>query len=117
MMDPTLQVLLSSSGVTKNTPVVRIVDGRLMLPAWSDHSINDSSWLPKPYEIIGSLPPERRQVYIERNAKSNVGGWLVHHASDTVAQFDERLAEIQKNYRITAQRSLGPWRIWRVSPR
>jgi hypothetical protein len=116
VMDPTLQTLLKSSGVTQKTPVVRIVDGRLMLPAWSDHSINDFSWLPKPYEIIGSLPPDRRQVYIERNAKSNVGGWLVHHASDTLAHFDERLAEIQKNYRITAQRSLGPWRIWQVSP-
>jgi hypothetical protein len=117
VMDPALQTLLKSSGVTKETPVVRIVDGRLMLPAWSDHTIDDVSWLPKPYEIIGSLPPERRQVYIERSAKSKVGGWLVHHASDTLAHFNDRLAEIQRNYQVGLPLSLGPWKVWQVRPR
>jgi hypothetical protein len=115
VMDSTLESLLRSSGVTSKTPVVRIVDGRLMLPAWTDHSINDLSWLPKPYEIIGSLPPERREIYIRRNSCSGRGGFLVHHQSDTLAHFDERLAEIQKNgYRIGGQRTLGPWRLWQV---
>jgi len=116
VMDSTLESLLRSSGVGRETPVVRIVDGRLMLPAWSDHSTSDQSWLPKPFEIIGSLPPARRQVYIDRNAASGIGGWLVHHASDTVAHFDQRMAEIQKSYRVGDRRSMGAWTIWRVSP-
>jgi len=116
VMDSTLESLLRSSGVGQETPVVRIVDGRLMLPAWSDHSTSDRSWLPKPFEIIGSLPPARRQVYIDRNAASGIGGWLVHHASDTVAHFDQRMAEIQKSYRVGDRRSMGAWTIWRVSP-
>jgi len=116
VMDSTLQTLLESTGARRNDPVVRIVDGRLMLPAWSDHSIDDRSWLPKPYEIISSLPAARRQVYIDRNAESGRGGWLVHHASDTIAHFDERMLEIQSRYRVTQQRSLGPWRIWRLGP-
>jgi hypothetical protein len=116
VMDSTLTALLGSAGVTAHDPVVRIVDGRLMLPAWPDHSVSDRSWLPKPYEIIGSLPPARRQVYIERNAKSGTGGWLVHHASDTVASFDARLLEIQREYRVLEERSLGAWRIWRFMP-
>ena len=115
-MDSTLESLLRSSGVTPETPVVRIVDGRLMLPAWSDHSTSDRSWLPKPFEIIGSLPPARRQVYIDRNAASGLGGWLVHHASDTVAHFDQRMEEIHRDYREIEKKSLGPWTIWRLLP-
>lgn len=113
VMDSTLESLLKSSGVTRESPVVRIVDSRLMLPAWSDHSVSDRSWLPKPFEIIGSLPPARRQVYIDRNAASGIGGWLVHYQADTILHFDERMAEIEKDYRVVQQRSLGQWTIWR----
>jgi hypothetical protein len=117
VMDSTLEKLLRRSGVTPEDPVVRIVDGRLVLPAWRDHTISEKSWLPKPYEIIGSLPAPRRQVYIDRNAVSGEGGWLVHSATDTIAHFDERLAEIERDYQIVAQRSLGRWRIWHFEPR
>ena len=75
--------------------------------------MSDRSWLPKPFEIIGSLPPARRQVYIDRNAASGIGGWLVHYQADTILHFDERMAEIEKDYRVVQQRSLGQWTIWR----
>ena len=113
VMDSTLERLLRSEGVSPGAPIVRIVDGRLMLPAWSDHSMSDKSWLPKPYEIIGSLPPARRQVYIERNARSGLGGWLVHHQADTIAHFDKALTELQREYRITGEKSSGKWFLWR----
>ena len=92
VMDSSLAGLLAREGVKPTDPVVMIADGRLMLPPWKSGGttvISDRSWLPKPYEIIGSLPAARRNVYIDRNRISNPGGWLIHSKADTIAHFEE----------------------------
>jgi hypothetical protein len=95
-----------------------MADGRLMLEAWKGKDgepiMSDLSWLPKPYEIIGSLDPVRRQVYFERNRS---GGWLVHDTSIAMGNFDARLAEVLAGRRIEFQKELGPWIVYRISPR
>jgi hypothetical protein len=120
-MDPQLEELMRSAGATPADPVVRIVDGRLMLPAWhlpdGRKVLSDKSWLPKPFEIIGSLPAPRRIVYIDRDGETPIGGWLVHHASDTVAHFDERMAEIERTHQPVKKFTRGPWTLWRMEPR
>ncbi len=91
-MDSSLATLLAQEGAKPSDPVVLIGDGRLMLPAWKSGGttmMSDRSWLPKPYEIIGSLPAARRNVYIDRNRFSSPGGWLIHSKTDTIAHFDE----------------------------
>jgi hypothetical protein len=91
-MDSSLAGLLAREGVKPGDPVVLIGDGRLMLPAWRSGGLtvmSDRSWLPKPYEIIGSLPAARRNVYIDRNRVSNPRGWLIHSKADTIAHYDE----------------------------
>lgn len=121
LLDPGLESLLRETGAKPGDAAVRIVDGRLMLEAWrgpdSTRIMSARSWLPKPFEIISSLPASRRQLYIDRSAKMGVGGWLVHHATDTIANFDERLAEIGKAYRVAEPKTLGVWRIWKVEAR
>ncbi|HUQ47284.1 MAG TPA: hypothetical protein VM053_03450 [Gemmatimonadaceae bacterium] len=90
--DASLAVLLMREGVKPSDPVVLIGDGRLMLPPWKSGGttvISDRSWLPKPYEIIGSLPEARRNVYIHRNRASSPGGWLIHSKADTISHFDD----------------------------
>jgi hypothetical protein len=91
-MDSSLAGLLAQEGAKPTDPIVLIADGRLMLPAWTSGGttvMSDRSWLPGPYEIIGSLPAARRNVYIDRNRVSSPGGWLIHSKTDTIAHFDE----------------------------
>ena len=121
LMDPGLESLLRASGAKPSDAVVRIVDGRLVMPAWrgpdSTRVMSDRSWLPKPFEIISSLPPARRQFYIDRSANAGPGGWMIHHASDTIANFRDRVSEIEKAYRLGAPVSNGAWTIWRAEPK
>ncbi len=101
-MEPSLLALLFDAGAQPGDSYVRVGDGRLMLPAWTTAEgrgavMSSQSWLPKPYEIIGSLPAARRQVYIDRNAKSNPeGGWLIHSKHDTIAGYAALLAQIER---------------------
>ena len=94
-MEPSLYELLAKSGARSTDSFVRIGDGRLMLPAWPAESaasreLSARSWLPKPFEIIGSLSPERRQTYIDRDARSIPSdGWLIHSNNDTVRNYPE----------------------------
>jgi hypothetical protein len=119
MMDPELVALLKQAGAKPGDSYVRIVDGRLMLPAWpvegGDRIVSDRSWLPKPYEIIGSLDSARRQVYIDR-AKP-VAGWLIHSQSDTISHFDRDFAQIQRRFVATRRQERGSWILWWMEPR
>lgn len=121
LMDPALESLLKTAGAKPSDPVVRIVDGRLVTPAWrgpdSTRIMSDRSWLPKPFEIISSLPPARRQVYIDRSARTGVGGWMIHHATDTIAHFRDRVSEIEKAYDLGAPSASGVWTVWAVKPK
>ena len=121
LMESDLESLLRTAGAKPTDAIVRIVDGRLVMPAWrgpdSTRIMGDRSWLPKPFEIISSLPPARRQVYIDRSAKAGLGGWMIHHASDTIASFRDRVSEIERAYRIGQPLTKGTWTVWRVEPK
>ncbi|HEU4877804.1 MAG TPA: hypothetical protein VFT21_00035, partial [Gemmatimonadaceae bacterium] len=116
LMDQELEDLLERAGAKPTDSFVRIADGRLLLPAWhgpdSSRIMSDKSWLPKPYEIIGSLDADRRKVYIQRNAAGR--GWLIHNKSSTIPRFDERFAEIADEFRIGQPIISGPWTVWPV---
>jgi hypothetical protein len=119
-MDPPLQSLLLASGAKPTDSFVRMVDGRLVLPAWIDadstKTLSDRSWLPKPYEIIGSLPPWRREVYLARNSRTGQGGWLIHSKNAPMLHFDERFAELEKHYAVKKKAESGEWMIWYMEP-
>jgi hypothetical protein len=105
VMEPVLYTLLVQSGARPTDSFVRIGDGRLMLPAWPAGSVpsvvvSERSWLPKPYEIIGSLSPERRQTYMDRDARSiPTSGWLIHSKHDTIRGYPELRAQIERTRR------------------
>ncbi|MDO8502327.1 MAG: hypothetical protein Q7S20_10835 [Gemmatimonadaceae bacterium] len=122
LMDPELETLLRESGATPNDPIVRIADGRLVLPAWRGAGKNERvmsvrSWLPKPYEMIGTLSPEQRQVYIDRAAEKPIGGWMVQHQTDTVRWFGDHLKQIIRTHEPTRKYTRGPWSLWWMAPR
>jgi hypothetical protein len=77
LMDGEVQELLLSAGATPDDYFVLLGDGRLMLGQWRAPGETPQpvtrSWLPKAFEIIGSLPEARRQVYFERNSHPPFG--------------------------------------------
>jgi hypothetical protein len=103
-IEPSLYQLLRHAGARPSDSFVRIGDGRWMLPAWPIPARRDGgrivsvrSWLPKPYEIIGSLPAQRRQTYIDRDAvRFPEAGWLIHSKHDTIQKYPEHLAQIER---------------------
>lgn len=119
LMDAELESLLRIAGAKPWEPMVRIGDGRLLLPPWRGengaHVMSVRSWLPKPYEIISTLPRERRMTYIERDAAKPIAGWLINHQSDTLKEFD--INEILKTHRADKKVNAGPWSVWWMVPR
>jgi hypothetical protein len=73
LMDPELKSLLLSAGAKADDQFVLLGDGRLMLAAWDVPGERPvmRSWLPQPFEIIGSLPAARRRVYFVRNTNTS----------------------------------------------
>jgi hypothetical protein len=114
-MEPALSSLLRQASAQPTDPFVRIADGRLLLPAWpsagsSPRIVSQRSWLPKPYEIIASLSPERRQTYIDRNAKRMpLDGWLIHSKHDTIPDYPALLAEIERTRREQRRFENADW--------
>jgi hypothetical protein len=87
-MDSSLFALASLAGMKPADPVFFASDGRYLLPRWplgSDGSVHTSptAWLPKPYEMISTLPMYRRDLYVERfTRRFPNGGWLVQKTSE-----------------------------------
>jgi hypothetical protein len=115
-MEPSLNALLLEAGAKPSDPVVRIGDARLMLPAWRVNGpgktriVSPYSWLPKQYEIIGTLPRERRIKYIDRMASHlRLSGWLIHSKKDGIPDFDKQLADISRTHVETKRFENKDW--------
>jgi hypothetical protein len=116
LMEPSLNELLLEAGAKPTDPVVRIGDGRLVLPAWRQRDsrgarvISPYSWLPKQYEIIATLPADRRQKYIDRLAQHlRLSGWLVHSKTGGISNYSEQLADIQRTHAETRRFENKDW--------
>jgi hypothetical protein len=119
-MDSSLATLLAQEGAKPTDQFVLIADGRLMLPAWKSGDstvMSDRSWLPKPYEIIGSLPAARRNVYIDRNRVSTPGGWLIHSKADTIAHYGELHQKLLEGRAESRRLENDRWIVSWIGPR
>lgn len=120
VMDAGLQRLLMSAGATPNDAFVRVADGRLMLEAWqtpNGRQLVPRSWLPKVFEIIGSLPEERRQVYLDRNAVSFPGeGWLVQSRTLTANGENHLMRFLRASGRLGSQLANERWVVTKILP-
>jgi hypothetical protein len=115
-MEPSLNELLLEAGARPTDPVVRIGDARLILPAWPARDsrgarvVSPYSWLPKQYEIIGELPPNRRQKCIDRMARHlRLRGWLIHSKAGGIHDFDRQLSDIQRTHVETRRFENKDW--------
>lgn len=116
LMEPSLNELLLEAGARPTDAVVRIGDARLMLPAWRARDwrgarvVSPSSWLPKQYEIIGTLPSSRRQKYIDRIAQHlQLSGWLIHSKAGGIRDFDKQLSDIRRTHVETRRFENKDW--------
>lgn len=129
-MDPDLQSLLVTAGAKPTDSFVLVSDGRLILPAWDmsglpttegnhdmSHALSNRSWLPLPFEIIGSLPEDRRQVYFERNARSfSEPGWLIQNKSLTANGADHLLRFLKSSRREERRFENARWIVSWMGP-
>jgi hypothetical protein len=116
LMESSLNEVLLKAGARAGDPVVRIGDGRLVLPAWrptapgNPRMVSPYSWLPKQYEIIGTLPASRRRKYIRRIAEHlRLSGWLVHTKSDGIADYAQQIADISTTHVETRRFENKDW--------
>lgn len=122
LMPSDLQALLVSAGATPDDSFVMLDDGRLMLPAWRSASgdsggaaarfVSDRSWLPKPFEIIGSLPASRRRQYLERNTRVfPEAGWLVQDRKHRARGGEDVLAFLRSIRREERRAGNANWTV------
>lgn len=120
LIDSELQSLLTSAGAEPHDAFVLASDGRLMLEAWrspSGRELVTDSWLPKPFEIIGSLPENRRQVYLDRNAASFPGeGWLIESRTLSTNGADHLLRFLEAGRRLGSRRESEHWVVTKIQP-
>ena len=130
LMEPELQSLLVTGGAKPTDSFVLVGDGRLMLPSWSTSGlptamgnpeytrvVSTKSWLPKAFEIIGSLPENRRQVYLERNARSfPEAGWLIQSKSLTANGSEHLLRFIHGSRRAARSLDNDKWIVSWMGP-
>lgn len=116
LMESSLNDLLLRAGAKPSDPVVRIGDGRLVLPAWRPSTaaqprvVSPYSWLPKQYEIIGTLPANRRRKYIDRLAQHlGLSGWLIHSKKNGISDFAQQIADISRTHLETRRFENSDW--------
>ncbi len=118
-MDAELQTLLASAGAGPDNSVVLASDGRLSLEDWRGPVRQPvlNSWLPKPFEIIGSLPESRRQVYLDRNAaRFPTHGWLIQSKVLTAGGSDHLIRFLESTGRLGQRLESKIWMVTRVQP-
>jgi hypothetical protein len=116
-MDADLESLLTTAGAKPGDSYVLLGDGRLMVPPWRSGAMVTRSWLPKAFEIVGSLPEDRRQVYFERNAKRfPEAGWLVQSKSLTASGVDHFLRFVQASRREEKRFENAKWIVSWMGP-
>jgi hypothetical protein len=122
-MDAELQALLDRAGAKPEDSFVLVGDGRLMLPPWrrpgnatavgnrgDTRVMVTHSWMPKGFEIVGSLPENRRQTYFERNAERFPGpGWLIHSRTLTASGADHFLSFVKTSRPELARFESAKW--------
>lgn len=103
-MDSSLAALALQAGMSPADPVFFTSDGRYLMPRWpvADQTgdlTNERAWMPKPYEMISTLPPERRDAYMERfAARIGSGGWLIQKKSEVNPGYESVVRVIERRF-------------------
>ncbi|MDQ3081356.1 MAG: hypothetical protein M3R07_03985 [Gemmatimonadota bacterium] len=103
-MDSSLAALAVRAGMKPSDPVFFTSDGRYLLPRWPElkdgiAETNKLAWMPKNYEMISTLPPERRDAYITRfSNRIGRGGWLVQKKSEINPGYESVVRLIEETF-------------------
>ena len=130
LMDEELQSLLTGAGAKPTDSFVLISDGRLLLPAWRMSQLpaavgnpdarrvfSTTSWMAKPFEIIGSLPADRRLTYLHRDAESFPrAGWFIENRKLVAAGSEDMLDFVKANRPERARIESPNWIVRRMGP-
>jgi hypothetical protein len=86
-------------------PIVCNYERQSLLVAWTVASetvpamVNSRSWLPKPVVMMKVLPPERREVYIQRYCeRARQGGWFFKYKASPVDEW--LLGQIRRTHEV-----------------
>ncbi|MBA3341101.1 MAG: hypothetical protein H0T48_04630 [Gemmatimonadaceae bacterium] len=123
-MDSSLASLAVAAGMTPADPVFLVSDGKWIMPPWPAVAggegvrTSETSWMPKPYEMISTLPPGRRNAYMSRfTDRMRTGGWLVQKKSELSPAFEELLLQLGLTHSRTKAYENEKWIIQHHVPR
>lgn len=92
-MDGSLFALVRAAGMRPGDRVSFVADGRYLMPRWPELEggraiTSPLSWMPKPFEMISSLPSWRRDLYMARfHRRVGKCGWLVQKKFENDAAY------------------------------
>jgi len=104
VMEPSLATLAGEAGIERSDPVFFASDGKFLLPRWpatfgGRAATSEQAWMPKPYEVISTLPPTRRDAYVERFAdRVGSGGWLIQEKAEINPGYESVVRLIEKSH-------------------
>jgi len=121
-MDSSLAQLAMTAGMRADDAVFFVSDGRYVMPRWPElrsglAETNSRGWMPKPYEMISTLPAARRNAYMERfGSRFEMGGWLIQKKSDINEGYLSAIDFIEKGYARARTFENENWLMIRYEP-
>ncbi|HVF39112.1 MAG TPA: hypothetical protein VM939_04365 [Gemmatimonadaceae bacterium] len=121
-MEKSLVSLAVQAGMTDSDPVFYVSEGKFIMPPWPigpDKVVrtNETSWMPKPYEMIGTLPASRRDTYMNRfRERMGIGGWLIQRKADINPAYADLLDTLETSFQRVSAHENELWIIERYVP-
>jgi hypothetical protein len=121
-MDSSLAQLAVTAGIRPSDRVWYVSEGKFMLPRWpgldaeGKADINRHPWAAEPFEVIGTLPVARRDLYITRSQHRQGSGWLIEKKSEINPAYSSVLGLIERSFSRTRSLENDKWLVYRYEP-
>lgn len=121
-MDSSLARLAQTARIRPSDRVLYLSEGKFLMPRSPSldtdgkAEISHHAWAPEPFEVIGTLPVARRDLYLTRYQHRQGAGWLIEKKSEINSDFSSVLEVIGRSFSRTKSLENDKWLIYRYDP-
>jgi hypothetical protein len=122
-MDPSLAQLATTAGIQASDPVFYVSEGKFLTPRWPNLDADGRAhidwhpWAPEPFEVVSTLPPARRDLYVTRfQRRFKSGGWVMEKKSEINSDYSSVLSLIERSFSRVRAFENDKWLIYRYEP-